>query len=109
MIHLNLHQEIAQLQAESGWQRGDRNAKTLVKEPSLHITLVVLRAGARMDQHRTAGPVAVQPLNGRVRLGAQGEQNELSTGDLLVLAANVPHDVEAVEDSALLLTIGWAQ
>jgi quercetin dioxygenase-like cupin family protein len=102
-------QEIIRLKAESSWQRGDRNAKTLVKEPNLHLTLVLLKAGARLDQHQTAGPVVVQPLTGRVRLSAEGEQTELSVGQLLVVAPNVPHDVEAIEESALLLTIGWPE
>jgi hypothetical protein len=32
---------------------------------------------------------------------------ELSTGQLLVLDRCVPHDVEAEEDSAFLLTMSW--
>lgn len=108
-IQLDLSREIRQLHAESSWQRGDRNAKTLVKHPHLHLTLVVLKAGARLDQHQTVGPVAIQPFAGRVRLRVAGEQRELTPGQMLVLGANLPHDVEAVEESALLLTIGWPE
>jgi hypothetical protein len=32
---------------------------------------------------------------------------DLPTGHLLVLDQNVPHDVEAEEDSAFLLTLSW--
>ena len=34
------------------------------------------------------------------------ERVELATGQLLALEPGIPHDVEAIEDSAFLLTIG---
>jgi quercetin dioxygenase-like cupin family protein len=63
--------------------------------------------GASLRQHRTVGRLTLQMLEGRVRLTLESEQIELSTGMLLALGPSVSHDLEAVEPSAVLLTIAW--
>jgi len=46
-------------------------------------------------------------LKGQVRIHLADRKVTLSTGHLLVLDCGVLHDVEALEESALLLTISW--
>jgi quercetin dioxygenase-like cupin family protein len=103
----DLTREAEQLRGEAAYQRGDRNAKTLLKDPPLRLVLTVLKAGARMDSHQTEGPVTVHALSGRLRLAVEGEPVELAPGQVLALDADIRHDVAALEESALLLTIGW--
>src|SRR5688500_3683084 len=43
------------LRQEASWQRGDRNAKTLVKEPGFRVVLVAMREGARLAEHAAHG------------------------------------------------------
>ena len=97
--------ELEQLRREESYRAGDRNARTLVKEGGLRIVLTVLKDGARLREHSAPGPVSVQTLDGRVRLHAAGETVDLPVGGLLALDGNVAHDVEALEESAFLLTI----
>jgi hypothetical protein len=42
-----------------------------------------------------------------IHVRAQGRTFDLPPGGLLALDQDVPHDVEALEDSSLLLTIAW--
>jgi quercetin dioxygenase-like cupin family protein len=106
-LHFDLDQELTALRSEAPWQRGDRNGKTLVKEPHLHITLTALKAGARLDHHQTAGPVTIHALRGRLQLTVEGDNLELGPGHLLALEPGVTHAVTALEESAFLLTLGW--
>ena len=46
-------------------------------------------------------------LKGKVRMNVGGHPHELADGNLFTLAASIRHDVEALEDSAFLLTISW--
>ncbi len=80
-------------------------AKTLVKLPDLRVVLISFKAGARLMEHRADGPITVQTLAGLVRIQLDGERIELPVGRLLVLARAIPHDLEAVRDSEVLLTI----
>lgn len=104
-LSFDLAQEIAALQQEEAWARGDRNARTLVEEPGLRVVLTMLRAGARIREHRTDGWVVIQALDGYVRIESPGETIDLVAGRLLSLQPGVPHDVDAITESAFLLTI----
>jgi len=42
-----------------------------------------------------------------IQLRAQGRTFDLPTGSLLALDQGLSHDVEALEESAFLLTIAW--
>jgi quercetin dioxygenase-like cupin family protein len=93
--------------------RVGRNAKTLVKHQDLRLVLTVLRAGGRIQEHKASGRISIQTLQGHLRMRIlqtpEGELIDLPAGRLLVLDQGVPHDVEAVADSAFLLTVAWPQ
>jgi len=107
LLAFDLAREVALLREEGAWQQGDRNTKTLVKEPDFRIVVVALRAGVRMEQHRAAGRISIQTLVGQLRLQAPGHTVDLPVGRLVSLERNVAHTVEAREESAFLLTIAW--
>lgn len=107
VLAFDLMRELARLHEESAWQHGDRNAKILVKEADFRVVLIALHAGARMEQHRAAGRISVQTLVGHLRMRVREETVDLPVGRLLSVEYDVPHDVEAVEESAFLLTIAW--
>ena len=106
MLAFDLADETARLHTDQAWQRG-HSAKTLVKEPDFRIVLIALRAGGRLERHQAAGRISVQTLAGHLRLHTPEEIVDLPLGRLVSLERDVPHDVEALEESALLLTIAW--
>ena len=106
-LAFDLAAELASLKEEASWQDGDRNARTLVEEPTLRIVLCAARAGARFQEHKTAGLASLQTLAGHLRLHLPDETVDLPAGHLLALHHDRPHDVEAVEESAFLLTFAW--
>ena len=103
----DLTAEIEALRHESSWQQGDRNAKTFIKEADVRVVLTTLKAGAVVKEHRVPGPATIQTLSGRISLRLPGQTVELSAGQLLALEGDLPHDVEAIEESAFLITIAW--
>ncbi len=107
VLAFDLAHEVAQLHEQTAWRQGDRNAKTLVKEADFRVVLIALRAGARMEEHRAAGRISVQTLVGHLRLQTAGSNVNLPIGRLVSLERDVPHEVEALEESAFLLTIAW--
>lgn len=80
----------------------------LLKERGLRVVLALLHAGTRLDPHHAPGPLTLQVLSGRVRLAAGRQALELGPGVLVALESALEHDVEAVEESALLLTLPTA-
>lgn len=105
-LEFDLMRELEQLHAEPEWTSG-QNARTLVKFHDLRIVLMALRAGARVPGHQTKGRISIQTVVGHISVRAEGRTFDLRSGALLALDQGLPHDVEALEDSAFLLTIAW--
>lgn len=73
-------------------------------EHVLRQTLIALTAGQTLGEHANPGEATLQVLHGRVRLTAGGDAWEGSTGDLIIVP-NSSHALEALEASAVLLTV----
>jgi quercetin dioxygenase-like cupin family protein len=73
-------------------------------EHRLRQTVVALTAGQALSEHANPGEATVHVLSGRVRLGAGDTSWEGSAGDLIVVP-DAPHDLHALEDAAVLLTV----
>ena len=85
--------------------RNGRNARTLLKEGPLRVTLVALAPGGEIAEHQAEGPITVQPLTGRVRFSALGRDHDIGPGELLSAAAGVRHAMASVEGAIFLLTL----
>jgi quercetin dioxygenase-like cupin family protein len=95
-----------QMQAASQTTSGT-SAKTVYggHEHVLRQTLIGLRAGAVMAEHANPGEATLHIIEGRVRLMAGEDSWDGRAGDLLVVPSD-RHSVEAMDDSAVLLTVG---
>ena len=108
VLQFNLASELDQLHRDESWLHPTgRSSKTLVKYPDLRIVLIAMKANTRMHEHTAAGRISVHSLNGHIRLHLPEKVVDLPVGHLLALDQCVPHDVEAAEDSAFLLTLSW--
>lgn len=105
-LEFDLARELEQLHDEPEWRTG-QNGKTLVKYDDLRIVLTALKAKARIPGHRTNARISIQTVAGHIQVRAEGRTFDLPAGTLLALDRRLPHEVEAVEESAFLLTIAW--
>jgi quercetin dioxygenase-like cupin family protein len=107
-LQLDLERELQELRQADSWQRKTgRSSKTLAKYPDFRVVLILMKGGTRMRQHRAEGRVSIQQLKGQVCVHLAHRKVNVSTGHLLVMDCGVLHDIEALEESALLLTISW--
>lgn len=95
----------AELKLAKGSSSG-RSATTVFggHEHTLRQTVIAIIAGHTLGEHSNPGEATVYVLRGRVRLTADTTAWEGSPGDLLIVP-NAPHSLEALEDSAVLLTV----
>jgi quercetin dioxygenase-like cupin family protein len=73
-------------------------------EHSLRQTLIALASGQALDEHESPGDATLQVIRGRVALVSDDVTVEGSAGDLLVIP-NQRHRLDALDDSAVLLTV----
>lgn len=104
----NLDKELEELRNSPEWQSGIAR-KVLVRYPDFQITLRRMKANTRIPDHHNPGRISVQTVFGHVRMHADGKLFDLPQGAMLVLDRAVTHDVEALEESAFLLTVAYPQ
>ena len=88
-----------------GEKLADTDTYTLFKTNAIQVLRLVMPAGKTIAEHKAPGEITVQCLEGRVNFTFGGSQQELTAGEMLYLGAAVPHAVEAIEDSSVLVTI----
>lgn len=101
LIALARHELKQAREATSG-----RSAKTIFggHEHQLRQTLIALRAGEELSEHENPGEATLQVLEGRVLLKFGEVSWNGSPGDLLIIPDGL-HSLDALEDSAVLLTV----
>ena len=97
--------QFSKLRADVPIRTHGRDSFTLVKDPGMDVVLTVLNAGTHLSKHTAPGPISVLVLEGRIAFTAHGQRLELGPHCLVTLPTHVPHEVEALEESAILITI----
>jgi quercetin dioxygenase-like cupin family protein len=103
---LDLAQEVLNSEQTKPWQTG-HTARMLFKKADFRMVLISMEKGVVLKEHHADGTISVQVVKGSLRFTAQGEAHTLQTHSLLALGASITHEVEALEESAFLLTIAW--
>jgi quercetin dioxygenase-like cupin family protein len=103
---------LARQQLESATRAGGGHAADTVyggREKMLRQTVVGMVAGSTLAEHENPGDATLQVLSGRVKLSSGDMSWEARSGDM-IFVPDARHSVEALEDSAFLLTVakmGW--
>jgi quercetin dioxygenase-like cupin family protein len=85
--------------------KSKRAASALVKSGPIRVDVIALDEGVVLENQKVDGPFTVQCLLGRAKLSVQGRDEQMTTGDLVVVDHAVAHDVRAEEASVLLFTV----
>ena len=84
----------------------DRITTSVILETSFSKEIRILLAkGQKMNEHKTPFPIVVQVLEGKIDFGVQGEIFSLEKGAIISLDGNIPHDLTALEDSVIRLSL----
>ncbi|MDX9924029.1 MAG: hypothetical protein RBS48_04640 [Ignavibacteriaceae bacterium] len=105
LLTFSIDNEIARLKKENAWINGDRNAVTLQKNSRLRVVLMSLHKGATLREHKVEGPITLFIVSGKINFISEKEKVQVETNGLIVLEKAIPHDVEALEDTTIILTI----
>jgi len=91
-----------------------KNVKFNGKKPAVSILLetdfskeiqIAFEKGQIMKDHKAPYSIIVQVVKGSINFGVNGEISTLNTGDLISLDANIVHNLTALEQSIVRLTL----
>lgn len=81
------------------------HAQKLVDADGANLVLLEFKAGQIWKEHHSVHPIVVQAIKGRVEFRVKGETITLVPGSPIHLTAHLLHELEAVEDSTIMVTM----
>jgi quercetin dioxygenase-like cupin family protein len=84
------------------------------KKPSIQVLLetqtskeirIVFKKGQHMKAHKTPFPIIVQVFKGAIDFGVNNTKHHLVAGSMIALDGDVSHDLTAIEDSIVRLSL----
>jgi quercetin dioxygenase-like cupin family protein len=105
ILSLDLEERLTELRGEESYSRSGRAGRTLAKAGRFRLTLVAMVDGNQIATHQADSPMTLHVLEGGVRFRTGTEEHELHSGQLLFFGPGDAHDIRAVGETALLITI----
>lgn len=87
------------------YESGRVVSRTLAQKQGVGITLFAFDKGEEVSTHTAPGDALVYILDGKARITINGKIVETKAGDSVVMPANSPHALEAVEQFKMLLVV----
>jgi quercetin dioxygenase-like cupin family protein len=78
-------------------------SKTLLGKKAGTLTLFAFDAGQGLSEHTAPYDATVQVVEGEGEITIAGEKLTLTAGQLVIMPAGVPHDVQAIKRFKMLL------
>ena len=100
----DLHEVAGRLLGEAQRSASGRAAETIASGSVQRATVIALTADAEMGEHDSPQAALLQVISGRVRLHTHDEEWVLDAGKVVPVPSR-RHGLDALEDSAVLLTV----
>ena len=78
-------------------------SKTLLDKGIGNITLFSFDKGQGLSEHTSPFDAVVYILDGNAQITIGGEDNQVKSGDMIIMPANIPHALHAEEQFKMLL------
>jgi quercetin dioxygenase-like cupin family protein len=80
-------------------------SKTVLKKETGNISLFSFDKGEALSEHTAPFDAMIQVVDGKGEIIIGGKPNILETGQIIIMPANIPHSVKALEKFKMVLTM----
>jgi quercetin dioxygenase-like cupin family protein len=80
-------------------------SKTLIDKKVGTVTLFSFDAGQGLSEHTVPYDAFVQIVDGEAEVTINGEPHKVSAGQMIIMPANIPHQLKAVKPFKMLLVM----
>ncbi len=87
------------------YSNGATVSKMIIKKQTGNITLFAFDAGQGLSEHSAPFDAFVQVIDGRGQIIINNEEFDLETGQGIVMPANIPHAVKAIQRFKMMLVM----
>ena len=97
--------DVFDVEALLAYQTGAIVSRTLIDKESGTVTVFAFDEDERLSEHTAPHDALLEVLDGRAAVTVAGEEYELDAGESVVLPADEPHAVDAVDRFKMLLSM----
>lgn len=87
------------------YQPGQVISLTLVQNPTTSITVFAFAQGEGVSTHSAPGDAMVYIIDGQAEITIGTDKHLVKAGQTIVMPANIPHGLEAIEAFKMLLIV----
>jgi quercetin dioxygenase-like cupin family protein len=89
----------------AGYQEGAVVSRTVIDKPVGTITAFAFDAGEGLSEHTAPYDAFVQVLDGEAEINIEGTAHTVGAGEIIIMPANKPHSLRAVNRFKMLLVM----
>lgn len=101
----NLIGHVANLADLIGYQQGSVVSRTIVDKETGTVTLFAFDKGQGLSEHKAPFDALVYILDGEAEVVISGKALRVKEGEMVIMPANEPHALRAVEQFKMLLVM----
>ena len=87
------------------YQAGSVVSKEIVKGKTSNVTVFAFAKGEGLKEHSAPFDALVTIIDGTAEISISGKKHTLSTGEMIVMPANEPHALQALEQFKMMLVM----
>lgn len=100
-----VHSQAKELQEEVRYASNSVVSKQIIKGTAGNITLFAFDKEEGLSEHSAPFDAFVQILDGTAEIIIGGRSNIINTGQFIIMPANVPHALKAIEKFKMMLVM----
>lgn len=87
------------------YQKGAVVSREIIRKGTGTVTIFAFDKGEGLSEHTAPFDAIVQVIDGKAEITISGNKNILEKGDLIIMPANDPHALHAMERFKMILTM----
>ncbi len=101
----NLIGQVKSLSGMSAYQDGSVVSREIIKKQTGSVTVFAFDKGEGLSEHTAPFDALVTILDGEAEIVISGNPNRVQAGEFIIMPANEPHSLKAVEKFKMMLTM----
>ena len=102
---MNIMGEVGSLVSLIDYQDGSVVSKEVIKKEKGSVTLFAFDKGQGLSEHTAPFDALVYIFDGKAEISIAGKQYNLKAGETIIMPANKPHSLKAIDRFKMLLVM----
>jgi quercetin dioxygenase-like cupin family protein len=101
----DLKSKVLKMEELIDYQEGSVVSREIIRKDTGTVTIFAFDKGEGLSEHTAPFDAMVQIVDGKAEITISGNKNILEKGDMIIMPANEPHALTALEKYKMVLTM----